>query len=66
MYGRHPFLGMLFIVVGSFGLLYAMGELLIRIIAGIFALIVINHGMRLSGIPSMQKLGNAIFFRRWF
>lgn len=66
MYGRHPLLGILFIAVGCVALLWALGDLIVRVLIGVIALVIINHGMKLWGFPPMQYWGTTFFLRRWF
>jgi len=59
-------LGLLFIVLGIISLLFAVGDLLFRIIIALFALALVNHGLRLRGLPPLQILIPLFFSRRWF
>jgi len=59
-------LGLLFIVLGIVFLLFAVGDLLFRIIIALFALALVNHGLRLRGLPPLQVLIPLFFSRWWF
>ncbi len=59
-------LGLLFIVLGILTLLFTLGDLVFRIIIGLVALTLINHGLRLRGLPPLQILIPLFFSKRWF
>jgi len=59
-------LGLLFIVLGIILLFFSIGDLLFRIIIGLSALALINHGLRLRGLPPLQILIPLFFSKRWF
>ncbi len=66
MYRYNKWLGLFFIVVGVVGLLFAVGDLLFRLMLGFFAFSIINHGLRLRGIPPLQILIAMLLSYRWF
>ena len=49
-------LGLLSIVAGIVILLFAVGDLLLRVIIALTALSLINYGLRLRGLPPLQLL----------
>lgn len=55
-------LGLLFITIGLVILLWSAGELLFRLGIAAGALILINYGMRLYGMPPAQQF----IMRAWF
>lgn len=59
-------LGLLFVILGIGLLFFAVGDLLFRIIIALFALALINHGLRLRGLPPLQILVPLFFSRWWF
>jgi hypothetical protein len=65
-YRQNTLLGTLFIIAGTIGLVFALGDLLFRIMCGMLAIMIINHGMRLCGLPPMQFWGTSFFLNRWF
>lgn len=60
-------LGTLCIVVGLVIVMVVLGELLLRVIVSLAALSLINYGLRLKGLPSLQLLLPLMVGRkRWF
>ncbi|MGB8367182.1 MAG: hypothetical protein WCD44_02380 [Candidatus Babeliales bacterium] len=59
-------MGLLFIILGIVILFFTLGDLLFRIAIGLFALGLINHGLRLRGFPPLQILIPMLFSKRWF
>lgn len=55
-------LGLLFITIGLVILLWSAGELLFRLGIAAGALMLINYGMRLYGMPPAQQF----IMRAWF
>ena len=66
MYQQNRWLGLLFIVCGLVGLVFAVGDLLFRIMLGIISLSIINYGLQLRGMPPLQIIVPMLFCRRWF
>jgi len=65
MYSPHrPFFGFVCIAFGILLLIVALGDLLFRIILGIFALGLINYGFTLMNVPTMTIIRRTWFFRR--
>lgn len=60
-------LGLLSIIAGMVIIVFAVGDLLLRLIAAIAALSLINYGLRLRGLPPLQLLIPMLANRRrWF
>jgi len=60
-------LGLLCIVAGMVVAIVAVGDLLLRVLAAIAGLALINYGLRLRGLPPLQLLLPLIASRkRWF
>ena len=60
-------LGSLCIVIGLIIVVVALGELLVRVIISLLALVLINYGLRLRGLPPLQLLLPLLARRkRWF
>ncbi len=66
MYNYNRMWGMFFIVVGLVLLFFVLGDLLLKLIFGLFACALINHGLRLRGLPPLQFLFSMWFSRKWF
>lgn len=60
----HPIFGIVCIAFGALLLIATLGDLLFRIIIGIFALGIINYGFSLMNIPTMTVIRKTWFFRR--
>lgn len=58
-------LGLLFIILGLVVLLAAAGDLLLRIAVAIVALMIINYGMQLYGMPLGAALTRMWVYRSW-
>lgn len=60
-------LGLLFIIIGLIILILTAGELLVRLVVALGAIMLINYGMRLYGMqPAQQMIMRAWFNRsRW-
>lgn len=60
-------LGLLCIISGIVIILFAVGDLLLRVIIALTALSLINYGLRLRGLPPLQILIPLLANRnRWF
>ena len=60
-------LGILCIIAGIVIIIFAVGDLLLRLIIALFALFLINYGLRLRGLPPLQLLIQLLASRnRWF
>lgn len=60
-------LGLLCIIAGMLIILFAVGDLLLRVIIALTALSLINYGLRLRGLPPLQILIPLLANRnRWF
>jgi hypothetical protein len=60
-------LGTLCIAVGFVIVIVALGDLLVRVIASLIALSLVNYGLRLRGLPPLQLLLPLLVNRRrWF
>ncbi len=60
-------LGLLCIIAGLVVAVVAVGDLLLRVLAAIAGLGLINYGLRLRGLPPLQLLLPLIASRnRWF
>jgi hypothetical protein len=60
-------LGLLCIIAGMVIILFAVGDLLLRVIIALAALSLINYGLRLRGLPPLQLLIPMLANRnRWF
>lgn len=60
-------LGILCIIAGVVVIVFAVGDLLARLIIALLALSLINYGLRLRGLPPLQLLIPMIASRnRWF
>lgn len=60
-------LGFLCIVAGIVIIVWAVGDLLVRLIIALIALSLINYGLRLRGLPPLQLLIPLLANRwRWF
>lgn len=60
-------LGLLCIIAGVVIILFAVGDLLLRVIIALTALSLINYGLRLRGLPPLQLLIPLLANRnRWF
>ena len=66
MYHYDKWLGLFFIVLGAILLIVTVGDLLFRILIGLCALALINHGLRLRSLPPLQILLPLFFSKRWF
>jgi len=66
MHYYDKWLGLLFIVLGIVVLIFTVGDLLFRIIIGLFALALINYGLRLRRLPPLQVLIPLFFSRHLF
>ena len=66
MHYYNKWFGLLLILLGMALLLFAIGDLLLRITIGLCALALINHGLRLRGLPPLQILIPLFFTRGWF
>jgi len=59
--------GLFCIVIGIVVIVFALGELLVRVIIAFLALSLINYGLRLRGLPPLQLLLPMLAHRgRWF
>jgi hypothetical protein len=59
--------GVFCIVVGIVIITVALGDLLVRVLIALFALSLINYGLRLRGLPPLQLLLPLLAQRgRWF
>jgi hypothetical protein len=60
-------LGLLCIIAGVVIILFAVGDLLLRVVIALTALSLINYGLRLRGLPPLQLLIPLLANRnRWF
>jgi len=60
-------LGILCIIAGIIIIIFALGDLLLRLIIALLALSLINYGLRLRGLPPLQLLIPLLASRnRWF
>lgn len=61
-------LGFLYIIIGLVIVLLAIGTLLLKICVAIFGLALINKGIQLRNMPSVQSMMYGLFLkqRRWF
>ncbi len=66
MYKQNNILGIIFIIIGAIGFFFALGDLLFKILCALLALTIINHGLRLCGIPPLQFLATSLLFNSWF
>ncbi len=53
-YSAHRSVGLFFIIIGIVIFLFITNSFLWRIILMLFAVSLINHGLRLRGLPSLQ------------
>ncbi len=60
----NTFLGYIVILGGFTLLILAAGELVLRLVIALIALIIINYGMRLTGSGSMQTVAMRAWFSR--
>ena len=59
--------GLFCIIIGIVVIVFALGDLLVRVIIALFALSLINYGLRLRGLPPLQILLPLLASRgRWF
>lgn len=59
--------GLFCIVIGVVIIAFALGDLLVRVVVALFALSLINYGLRLRGLPPLQLLLPLLVQRgRWF
>jgi len=66
MHYYNKWFGLLFIILGIVLLIFAIGDLLLRIIIGLSAFALINHGLQLRGLPPLKILIPLFFARQWF
>lgn len=67
MKNNNHLIGMLCIIAGIVIIIFAVGDLLLRLLAALAALSLINYGLRLRGLPPLQLLLPMIANRRrWF
>lgn len=60
-------IGMFCIIAGIVVIIFAVGDLLLRVLMAIGALSLINYGLRLRGLPPLQLLLPLLANRRrWF
>jgi hypothetical protein len=64
--GNNNFAGLVCIITGVGIIVFFLGTLLLRIGAGLAALSLIDHGLRLRGLPSLQMLITMFVQRRRF
>lgn len=62
MISQNKVLGYLCVVAGLSIVMFALGEFIIRAAVAVGALMLINYGMRLIGVPPMQYM----VVRSWF
>ena len=67
MKNSNHLIGMLCIIAGIIIIIFAVGDLLLRVLAALSALSLINYGLRLRGLPPLQLLLPMLANRkRWF
>lgn len=59
-------LGLLYLIAGLVIILLSLGELLVRLAIGLFALYLINKGLHLRNMPTLQSQAYTLFMRRRF
>ena len=58
--------GLICIIAGTIVIVFALGDLLVRILIALMALSLINYGLRLRGLPPLQILIPLLLNRRRF
>lgn len=67
MKNNNYIIGTLCIIAGMVIIIFALGELLVRLLIALVALSLINYGLRLRGFPPLQLLIPMLANRRrWF
>lgn len=61
------FLGLICVIAGLIIVVFALGNILVRLLISVLALSLINYGLKLRGLPPLQILIPLIANRkRWF
>lgn len=63
---RRNGLGLLLIIMGSLGILFALGDLIVRVLSAIVCFGMVNYGLRMQGMPPLQTSLHHLLARRWF
>lgn len=59
-------IGLVVIAIGTLGILFALGDLIVRVVATILCLGLINYGLRMQGMPPLQVLLPQMINKKWF
>lgn len=64
---QNHIVGLVCIIVGAVIAIFALGDLLLRVVIALTALSLVNYGLKLRGIPPLQLLLPMMASRkRWF
>lgn len=65
-YNQNKVIGTLCVAFGLVGIFLAIGDLLVRVLAAVCCICIINYGLQLHGINSLQRFVGQLMMRRWF